>query len=721
MANLCAEYSGIVLNQNARTGFLLADFDWHYQTFRFPENYTRGEGEQIRCPSLSGFQILVKAKSTKSILNYTIERYNKITGRSIVLAKGFVNGVQATGVETWMDVILDKEIEITPNMVSKKSLFRIGFQSEYGIEAFCIASPNPLREDVEAYQSDGKTPLSPSASFAFRILGLTADSGTDFIGDPYRSVVINTRAEEANGQNNINGYWLSSPQPSEFAVISHYTDLRPVPVVPSVGFVNLISNPSFEYDKVGSNPAIWKPITAELIVAEEEEPEFAGERRKIKDLKITTEGTGRGTYVEAPLVKENSYTFSAYVMTEEANFNIALVLGTEETKFEVKKGIWERVTVSFTPNETKEVRAEILAKVAGKHIFFVKEVMINKGSTATLFFDGDNASCQWSGQKGHSPSVEYVESAIENEGVVVDSVLIDPLTPGVGFNLYYTNDLRGSESEGEMTEEDWEQKLWIHIPQTYVTSVKTTYVLPEPIKAKFMKVEFSNLQARAYNPGDFQRPVKYKIFPEWVALPFLAELTLPNFVARKVGVAYDALELLYKPLIEDLIQAPNSPLLPSAVSTILPNPNNVDATTLAQIDLTVNSFLDTPSGRVDSSTLIGQHVTAQSQKNYPVEVEASTPRLNFFVSNQNRQAVVFDQSYPVMFFWVTCRHEYKEQFAELEYNRAYFAGLKEVAFLRESYTTTSDKEFYIEPGGDDLNVERNEFFVNEGEWFTYDV
>ena len=154
--------------------------------------------------------------------------------------------------------------------------------------------------------------------------------------------------------------------------------------------------------------------------------------------------------------------------------------------------------------------------------------MAQSGTKATAYVDGDQASCKWENQKGRSGSVELIEPEIEDNAVVIDSIILDPLTPGVAFNIYYTNDLTGSESNEPMTEEQWEQKLWQRVPQSYVTSVKTTYVLPEPITAKFVKIEFSQLQATS---------VRTRRLPEanrLQALPRLGGASLPRGNLRAV-------------------------------------------------------------------------------------------------------------------------------------------------------------------------------------------
>ena len=85
-----------------------------------------------------------------------------------------------------------------------------------------------------------------------------------------------------------------------------------------------------------------------------------------------------------------------------------------------------------------------------------------------------------------------------------------------------------------------------------------------------------------------------------------------------------------------------------------------------------------------------------------------------------------------MYFWVTCRHEYKEAKAKFEANKAYFAGLKELAFLRSQYSVEADASIYLETGTDDTNTLLSDFNVEtypvenngivygeESVWFAY--
>jgi hypothetical protein len=792
MANICAEYSGVVIDQNVVTGSISPGDSFYYQEFRLPEDYLRGvKPNQTRFPGISGFQLLAaveKEAAATASFNYTIEQHNFGNAAWEVLAKGTVIGAQAEGERVWMDAILGQEIPIDESMTTNVSELRIGIQIVSGIEKIYYAQPNPLPGFVEATESDGSALFSPSASFAFRILGLVADAGTDFLGDPYRSVAIHSSAQAPVGSNTNSGFWLSAPQPSKFAVTSHYSDLRTFPTTPIYGVINTILDPSFEYDVVGKEPFAWQarsnfegPVETpaqpakEIIAGKEGEASFKARQKLLADLSFgTTESLAtikvinsieaerglnslevntvahipfryhepEGAYTQVDVGLAKPITFSVWVRSNEGKFPVVLEIGDAivgKAEEVVTIGTeWQRFSVTLTPIEsgTTNVTVRTVANETHARTFYIDAAMTNAGTVAAEYIDGDSPSVKWENQRGRSASIELTEPELVDEPVVIDSIIVDPMTPGVAFNVYYTNDLTGSEEGGEMTEEEWEQKLWVHVPQSYVTSVKTTYVLPEPITAKFIKIEFSHLQAKPYEPGDYQKPTTYKLFPDWVATPFLAEISLPAFTSKRVGVVYDALELGYKPLIEDLIQGPSSPEHPTPTPSIAPPASNrVDPETLRRIETTLNTYLKPPAARADPLTLLGVRAAtnANNAPSYPVEGEPQfRGNPSIAVSGLDRQAVVLDESTPVMFFWVTCRHEYKELNALFENDRAYFAGLKELAFLRSQFSVAADTNLYVEAGTDDTNTELNDFNVEtfpvelddtvygeESVWFPY--
>lgn len=795
MSNVCAEYSGVVIDQNVVTASLTPS-EIVYQEFRLPEDYLRGvKAGQTRFPGISGFQLLVEVAEGSASpsaevpvkINFTIEQHNFGDTAWQVLAKGTVVGAQAEGERVWIDVILGTEIPVDVSMTTNVSELRIGVQVVSGITKLYYAQPNPLPGFVEAVQSDGSTPLAGKeaapASLAFRLLGLVADAGTDFLGDPYRAVAVHSDAEAPVGENTNAGYWLSAPQPSRFAVTSHYSDVRQFPETPVYGVINRLLNPSFEYDIVGEQPFGWQtsPLFGEEPALEEPpvvevgagefvqafnarltfDAEFENQgvikvvneppaEKGVNSLEVHTAEHGadrfhypEGAYAQVSIALAKPTTFSVWVRSNVGTYDVVLEVGDgtvgKAEEVVTITPIWQRFSVTLTsPLATDEsiVAVRTVANETHARIFYIDGAQAQNGMKATAYVDGDQPSCKWENQKGRSGSVELIEPELADNAVVIDSIIIDPLTPGVAFNIYYTNDLTGSESTEPMTEEEWENKLWVHVPQSYITSVKTTYVLPEPITAKFVKIEFSQLQPRPYEPGDYQKPTGYKLFPDWVALPFLAEISVPSFTAKRVGVIYDALELAYQPILNDLIQGPSTPEHPTPTPTVAPPAaNRVDPETLRQIELQINTYTKPPAARSDPLTLLGAKAAANAEAavNYPVEGEPQfrgTPSIA--VSGLNRQALVLDESTPVMYFWVTCRHEYKEAKAKFEANKAYFAGLKELAFLRSQYSVEADANIYLETGTDDTNTLLSDFNVEtypvenngivygeESVWFAY--
>jgi hypothetical protein len=96
---------------------------------------------------------------------------------------------------------------------------------------------------------------------------------------------------------------------------------------------------------------------------------------------------------------------------------------------------------------------------------------------------------------------------------------------------------------------------------------------------------------------------------------------------------------------------------------------------------------------------------------YPTETVPSLALSSTDISVANREAVVLEQSYPVMFFYLTSRHRYRQVEATFEADRAYFAGVRELAFLRENYVAEYDTPVYIESNTDAVSVEQNDFLT----------
>lgn len=310
---------------------------------------------------------------------------------------------------------------------------------------------------------------------------------------------------------------------------------------------------------------------------------------------------------------------------------------------------------------------------------------------------------------------------ISDDIAVVDSVVVDPLTPGVYFSIYYS-----SEGDPGIDQDDWDSKLWVRVPQTFHATKREQHVLPQPILAKYIKIEFTHLQAKYYAPGDFAKPIKYQKHPKWVLDYFLArttaERTNENRIGGKVAVIYDALDLAYNYYLDDLGQEPDQPVEidPSYATTVnnflgqaTDASDQVDNIALAKINLAMAPYTQHPSVFSKNDYLLGTYSQQSAPVNYATEAPASSVSYPDVTELRN-DAVVFENDYPVMFFFLTCRHKYREIVAEFKYDRAYFVGTQEISFSRANYAVANDATQYIEPAGDLLNIERNDFVNVDG-------
>jgi len=323
----------------------------------------------------------------------------------------------------------------------------------------------------------------------------------------------------------------------------------------------------------------------------------------------------------------------------------------------------------------------------------------------------------------------YFDVSKGDEPAVIDGILLAPQTPNLTFSVYYSNEGTGT---AETTTEEWEQKLWTRVPKTFVASERQVYSFPTPVSASFVKVEYTNLHPESYDPGNFQKPIIYKKFPIWVTDFFLAELGLTEFTARKTNVSFNALTLAYDYFLDDIRQN-REPLSPEDISAEVlkelqkffyegEQENVAEAAGVRSINLKNNTFRVEPTANSPEATLFEKSValvksptgfdkveTLVSTEEYPVQVPSNL----ISVSSRNRGSLVFENSLPVMYFYLTCRHKYKEVEATFEHNRAYFAAVNEIAFVRNSYTTATDQKVFAESGRDDVNVSVNDFVIND--------
>lgn len=812
------QYSGTILSQNAsasgsidwRNAYASQQI---YQNFFLPRNYQLGTlASEIRYPDISGFQVMVtidQGHSSTAALDISLDRFILGSGWSNLLT-GTVVGAHTDGT-CWMDIMLPEPLTITADLATSE--FRLGltprlatgapidqevtvlgpsnylvgttgvraqliegvpypitiagqpgflflqdatvtYSVQQGVSALWYVTPNPLGARGAAFQSDGTTPLiaNSTASLNFKVLGLVADSGTDFLGNEYRSCVIQDSGEDSTTTNNS---WMSPPQPSQFAVLSRYFDVRPAPSNPPIGQINLVPNPSMEYDAVSGTPSGWvafdNQVTDSLTLVSDEWAASGSQSLRHTAQAIGAAGHGGVATISMPATGGAVYSASAAINVLSQP-NLTQGVEAEILWYDAASNLLGSSPVSgtfagigfatLTINGVSALPGAAFAVVvivanwtggSGTLDLLVDAVQFVKAAVAPPYGDGDQPSWEWLGSAGQSASAEFLPIVPDDDTSVLDGILVDPITPNMAFNVYYSSDDSGQGSS--MTESDWERKLWARVPQVYVATQRQQYVFPEPIKAKYIKVEFTNLQGQSYDPGNFQQPVIYKKFPTWVADFFIAQLETQSFVANQVGVVNNALSFAYNYYLDDLHQSPAQPS--SAPPSQIPNLTSffsqsdaqgvVDSATLNLINLVMQSF-QLPTGSLLSSNPAGSSVLSQyATQTINLQTTQQTsevplaPRVNYSaVSSSSREPVIFEQSLPVMYFFLACRHTYKVLSAPFDFNRAYFAGTNDISFLRHNYETSTDSSLYIESGGDTFNAEINDFVLDtDGNWYCY--
>lgn len=621
---------------------------------------------------------------------------------------------------------------------------QVYFSYQQGVLNFLVTSPNPLTLPYHdrAYDSTGGV-LSglngPEGAFNFRVLAMTAEEGVDFLGNEYRSAVIQN---EANSVSTAMGadpdsFWLSSPRPSKFAVESLYFDVRK-PGSTTYGHINLLHDPGFEgsayiYDAPSGFVSDLFVYAGDGIDAAQLDVDFVEGRGEVGQAISLNRNTGTNNVglgwplgaTDNGFVHGVPHAFGAWI---KATAGVTIVLYADclvdgvpsaiSAPSVIATGDWQYVSWTFTipTGSTSGAVYLWMDSVNDTKTLIIDDMTLWRGTDTPYPLDGDTPGVVWTGTPHESPSAELIEPSPDDISTVIDRVLIDPITPGAYFTVYHTE-----EGDPGKTAEQWENKLWIRIPQTYRMERRETHAFPEPIKAKYLKLEFSHLQAKYYAPGNFQQPVRYKKHPKWVLDYFLARLQTDNaFLAERVQVVFDALDLAYNYYLDDLGQEPQTAIdVNNAVSDVVASflrdrtdvSDRIDPVTLDKINLVLAPYKDHPALRGTAQTLLGEYArqTIDFNEDYSVESVRSVSVPTPDVSSLNRDRVVIEQNYPVMFFYLTCRHRYREIEAKFTHDRAYFVGVREIAFLRDNYMTAYDASTYIEPAADTTNIERNEF------------
>jgi hypothetical protein len=750
------DLSGVIINQNQRPG----EFDWRtpggwfYQEFYLPTTFTRGAGDERVVPELSGFSFFMGTESLNINVEWSLEYLVSGIGW-ISIASGAETQAPLIGERMWINFLFDDPVSVPEEALTNR--WHIGLRLNSSVSKVWFSRPNPLAipHNAQATNSSFIALGSPAYSFLFRVLALTADAGTDFLGNSYRSAVTFNKPDNASTVDGTKDkFWLSKPNPSRFAVENLYYDLRPRQDMPVYGLKNMIKNPNFKQSPTplsGWSSSVSGAATISLAGVTDSEFANGGATASISG------GMGQvwNPVFGTPDVAGSDGMVSVHegeqwILTIDVRANTTLG-SSFNPAMTILARTWDGTTVNTI---TLDTSGAISLISPGSHLTMVGYVQIPAGviaiapqlqltmevANATItvgrflatklpptpiyveYFDGDMPNVTWMGPRHDSASVQVLQPAPLDDTAVVDKVLVDPLTPGIYFSIYYT-----SEGDPGKTQEEWDNKLWTRVPQTFHAVKRDTHALAEPIQAKYIKIEFTHLQARSYSPGNFAKPITYQKHPKWVLDYFLARTASAAAVTSaldvgRVAISFDAYDLAYNYYLDDLGQTSNTPfeidprfqsLVTNYLSATDDLSDRIDPIMLDKIRVALNPYRSQISSFAAGGTILGDVMKATNLDNPEYPVERNTVNYNDTQQLRN-EAVVFENEYPVMFFYLTCRHAYRVVKAAFDNNKAFFAGVKEVAFTRENYTVAYDTQLYIEPHGDLLNTERNDFKQVEG-------
>lgn len=413
-------------------------------------------------------------------------------------------------------------------------------------------------------------------------------------------------------------------------------------------------------------------------------------------------------------------------------YNVSSTLPNQATAYKAAG-----LPLDNTGDGTSSLTMRVLAATADEGTDFLS----NKFRSTVAKYDSNNINAGddlfWSSKP--NPSKYGVEnlyfdvSSDSGNSSVIDSIFLDPITSGVNFNVYYSADTTGPTDLGDTGA--WDKLLWTWVPKTFKAHKKQNYVLPHPITAKYIKVEFSSLQASYYSPGVNDKPILYKKYPSWVVNYFLSiynmryNKTEDPVIESQTRLTYDLLNLAFNYYKGDIINVANKPVVidnanqGQAVVNLLQNAtvalNDYDQISLTNIKAAFDKFRRHPGYHTDAGTVVGSAATIKSINeyfNYSVEKLIIPRGKTDSVSTTDRNHLLLEKQMPTMYFYPICRHGYQKAYAKFENNKAYFVKIREIRFERNNHNVISDKDFYKFVPGDNNNFEHCDFIISSNEW-----
>lgn len=311
---------------------------------------------------------------------------------------------------------------------------------------------------------------------------------------------------------------------------------------------------------------------------------------------------------------------------------------------------------------------------------------------------------------------------------LVEAMSIAPRTPGVRMNVYWSQqNVAGDRPE---TTTEWDYILWTPIQETYVLRRDEVIEFPQPIKAAFIKLEFTALNPLPFRVPTFPAlpPRLYRRYPTWVEDQFnnsKIRATVDDwFLHNSTPVQVKVLATLANPIREfeykqkeflaalALGKIKTDQLITSGIVDIK-DKALLDPVTSSKVYIQgTDQFESSLLVSVDQDSILGRLVVNRFDPNIltdPVEVPSNAAFDG--VGNVSTINDRVSQSYQTlaqvpMRFNRTSRHVYTYEQAEFN-KKAYFVGIDEVRFLRNDYTVTRDDILISDILHDDEMLEEN--------------
>lgn len=676
-SDVAVEYSGVEINQNGETtGIKPLGTGWLYQTFRFPKDYPRGVSgeESVVVPKLCGFQVDLKVaegKAYTATLDWRIDYWNPIDGW-VGVTKGTEIGAQDEGDSVWFDIYFDP-VDITHFWWRK---FRFGISGRNSSDGSIrkIIPYDGKKVTVDNHILDVVPDVSDTPLLEGRRYPFRLPNGTPGI--------IEVRGDEAlySEQHGVEGVAYTTPNPYSAEVSTEFVSVNSdaIDAALNADFAAIkASLPQSTYDTSDSS-------ATEILI-----PRIVG-----SDIKAyLDDGVQILEHPDLP--------------GQESSLRFRIIALAPDVDRDCIGSVYRTVTTQSDPESVRTSVGDL------RDAYWLSKPNPSQFACEALYFDLRDDS-------GNSQ--------------VVDHIVIDPATPGIYMNIYYSNDPAPG-----IDQDSWDSLLWSRVDKQYLLRRRETFALPDPITAKYIKLEFTRLQPVWYAPGTFVLPMQYKKHPKWVMDYYLSyyQHTRAQDLeeAQAIDVSFDALDLAYNYYLDDLKQETPSPPTTVQASDGISLLTNflkkeqiieealVDSQTLLRIKTSLHPFVSRPGNQGDFGSLLQKLAQAQSSSstvnNYPIENPVSTVASTGEVSSLDRDSLIVEKAFPVTSFYLTSRHYYMVATAPFDHDRAYFAGIKEVTFTREHYASRFDNELYIEIAGDTLNLETNDFESLNNTWVTY--